>query len=56
MHREATHNSFYPTFALFTEAIDDVFAKRPPREWTIRRDTITDNFRIISRQECRGLG
>ena len=56
MHRGATHNSFHPTFALFTEAIDHVFARRPPREWTIRRDTITDNFRVIPHQEFRVLG
>ncbi len=55
MHREVTHNTFYATFALFTEAIDDFFARRLPREWTIWRDTITDNFRIISHQEFRVL-
>ncbi len=56
MHREVTHNSFYASFAQFTEAIDDFFARRLPREWKIWRDTITDNFRIISHQEFRVLG
>ena len=55
MHREVTHNSFYATFAQFTEAIDDFFARRLPREWKIWRDTVTDNFRIISHQEFRVL-
>ncbi len=56
MRREATHNSFTASFAQFTEAIDDFFARRLPREWKIWRDTITDNFRIISHQEFRVLG
>ena len=41
MHREVTHNCFYASFAQFTEAIDDFFTRRLPREWTIWRDTIT---------------
>jgi transposase len=56
MHREVTHNTFYATFAQFTEAIDDFFARRLPRQWQIWRDTITDNFRIISHREFRVLG
>ena len=56
MHREVTHNSFYASFALFTEAIDDFFRRRLPREWTTWRDTITDNFRIISHKDFRVLG
>jgi transposase len=55
MHREVTHNSFYATFALFTDAIDDFFTRRLPREWKIWRDTVTDNFRIISHREFRVL-
>ncbi len=55
MHREVTHNAFYATFAQFTEAIDDFFTLRLPREWKVWRDTITDNFRIISYQEFRVL-
>ncbi len=37
-------------------AIDDFFARRLPREWTIWRDTITDDFRIISHQVLWVLG
>ena len=55
MHREVTHDTFYATFALFTEAIDDSFTRRLPRERTIWRDTITDNFRIVSHQDFRVL-
>jgi transposase len=56
LHREVTHNRFYATFAQFTEAIDDFFARSLPRQWKIWRDTITDNFRIISHREFRVLG
>ncbi len=56
MHREVTHNTFYQSFAQFTEAIDNFFAERLPKEWPIWRDTITDNFRVISHQDFRVLG
>jgi len=56
MHREVTHNKFYATFDLFAEAIDVFFRRRLPREWRDWRDTITDNFRVISHQEFRVLG
>ena len=56
MHREVTHNKFYATFDLFAEAIDDFFRRRLPREWREWRDTVTDNFRVISHQEFRVLG
>ena len=55
MHREVTHNTFYATFAQFTEAIDNFFAERLPNEWRDWRDTVTDNFRIISHKEFRVL-
>ena len=56
MHREVTHNKFYANFALFIEAIFDFFRQRLPREWKTWRDTITDNFRIISHKDFRVLG
>ena len=56
MHREVTHNTYYATFAQFTEAIDNFFAERLPKEWYDWRDTITDNFRIISHKNFRVLG
>ena len=56
LHREVTHNSFYATFDLFTEAINDFFRRRLPREWPDWRDTISDNFRVISHQDFRVLG
>ena len=56
MHREVTHNRFYANFDLFTKAIDHFFKQRLPREWTTWRDTIADNFRIISHRDFRVLG
>ena len=54
--REVTHNRFYANFDLFTKAIDHFFKQRLPREWTTWRDTIADNFRIISHRDFRVLG
>ena len=48
MRREVTHNTFHASFALFVEAIFDFFRRRLPQEWTTWRDTITDNFKIMS--------
>ena len=55
MHREVTHNKFYKNFEQFTEAIDNFFAERLPKEWPIWRDTVSDKFRIISHQDFRVL-
>ncbi len=55
MHREVTHNTFHASFALFVEATFDFFRRRLPQEWTTWHDTVTDNFKIISRKEFRGL-
>ena len=56
MHREVTHNKFYPNFVLFVEAIDNFFRRRLPNEWRDWRDTVTDNFRVISHRDFRVLG
>jgi hypothetical protein len=55
MHREVNDNKITASFAQFTEAIDDFFTQRLPGEWKVWRNTITDNFRIISHQEFRVL-
>ena len=55
MHREVTNDKFYQSFELFTGAIDDFFRRRLPQEWRAWRDTITDNFRVISHQDFRVL-
>ena len=57
MHREVTHNTFYATFAQFTEAIDNFFTERLPKEWCDWRDTITDNSSAsVAHKEFRLLG
>jgi hypothetical protein len=56
MPREVTHHKFYATYDLFAEALDDISRRRLPREWRQWRDTVTDNFRVISHQEFRVLG
>ena len=55
MHREVTHNKFHASFSHFVEAIFDFFRRRLPKEWKTWRDTITDNFRIISHKDFRVL-
>ena len=55
MHREVTHNRFHPNFGHFVDAIFDFFRRRLPQEWTKWRDTVTDNFRIISHKDFRVL-
>ena len=55
MHREVTHDRFYESFDLFARAIDDFFRRRLTHKWRSWRDTITDNFRVVSHQEFRVL-
>lgn len=53
MHKYVTHNRHYATFNQFTEAILGFFRKTLPEKWTEFRDTVTDNFRILSLEEHR---
>ena len=48
MHKWVTHNRHYATFNQFTEAILKFFRKTLPDKWREFRDTVTDNFRIVS--------
>ena len=56
MHRHVTHNRFYPDFRQFTEAIFGFFNQTLPWEWETIRDTVTDNFRVITRDQYRVIG
>ena len=56
MHRHVTHNRFYPDFRQFTEAIFGFFNQTLPREWETIRDTVTDNFRVITHDQYRVIG
>ncbi len=48
MHKWVTHNRHYATFNQFTDAILGFLRKTLPDRWREFRDTVTDNFRIIS--------
>ncbi len=53
MHKYVTHNKFYKTYNEFAEAILKFLRETIPREWKSFRDTVTDNFRIISTANCK---
>ena len=53
MHKWVTHNRHYATFNQFTEAIFDFFRKTLPEKWPEFRDTVTDNFRVLSLKEYK---
>ena len=55
MHKNVTHNHFYPTQKQFAEAILRFFRETIPENWHNFRDQVTDNFRIISHQNFRVL-
>lgn len=48
MHKHVTHNKFYKTYNEFAAAILQFLRKTVPKEWKNFRDTVTDNFRVIS--------
>jgi transposase len=53
MHKWVTHNKHYATFNDFTEAIFGFLRQTLPANWKDFRDTVTDNFRIISHDEYK---
>lgn len=56
MHKYVTHNKFYKTYKAFAEAILHFLRETIPKEWKDFRDTVTDNFRIISTNGCKIIG
>ena len=48
MHKWVTHNRYYATFNQFADAVLGFFRQTLPDKWREFRDTLTDNFRIIS--------
>ena len=56
MHKWVTHNHHFKTFEQFTEAIFEFFRKTLPDRWREFRDTVTDNFRVISHSEYKVIG
>jgi len=55
MHKYVTHNKFYPTFNQFAQEILNFLKNTVPKQWREFRDTVTDNFRVISHQTFRVL-
>ena len=55
MHKHVTHNRRYLTVTDFAEAILGFLRRDVPRRWNLFRDTVTDNFRIISPADFRIL-
>jgi len=56
MHQHITHNQYYSTFNEFVDAVIGFLrntVSKKTREW---RDTITDNFRVISQKNYRLIG
>jgi len=53
MHKWVTHNQHYPSFAAFTAAIFEFFRKTLPENRIKFRDTVTDNFRVISTENYK---
>ena len=53
MHKYVTHNTFYKTYEDFAEAIVKFLRETIPKEWKNFRDTVTDNFRVISTADCK---
>lgn len=48
MRRHITHNRCPPTFAEFKTAVLDFLRDKVPRKRRVFRNTVTDNFRIIT--------
>jgi len=56
MHKYVTHNKFYKNYKDFAEAILHFLRETIPKEWKTFRDTVTDNFRVISTKGCKIIG
>ena len=56
MHKHVTHNQHYAHFNDFTEAILNFFRKTLPKKWRKFRDTVTDNFRVITQEDYKLIG
>ena len=54
-HEHVTHNKSYERCAQFADAFLDFLRDKVPANWAAFRDTVTDNFRIISPKDFRVL-
>ena len=53
MHKPVTPNKCYETCAQFADATLDFLREKVPRNWANFRDSVTDNFRVISAKDFR---
>jgi len=55
MHKNVTHNKCYATCGQFADATLDFLRDKVPKNWKRFRDSVTDNFRVISPKDFRVL-
>ena len=55
MHRNVAHNKCYATCGQFADAMLDFLRNKVPKRWNCFRDSVTDNFRVISPKDFRVL-
>ena len=53
MHKHITHNKSYATFAQFADATLGFLRHKIPNNWERFRDSVSDNFRVISTRNFR---
>ena len=53
---ESVASVYYATYDDFTAAILEFFRETLPENWERIRDTVTDNFRVISTSEYKIIG
>ncbi len=53
MHKHVTYNKSYATRTQFADAMLGFLREKVPRNWPRFRDSITDNFRVISPKDFR---
>ena len=53
MHRNVTHNKTYARCAEFADATLGFLREKVPRNWSLFRSSVTDNFRVINPKDFR---
>ena len=53
MHKNVTHNKCYATCGQFADTTLDFLRDNVPKNWNRFRDSVTDNFRVISPKDFR---
>ena len=53
---ESVESVYYATYDDFAAAILEFFRETLPENWERTRDTVTDNFRVISTSEYKIIG